>query len=111
MRQLSSFGLEIIVINERPPIGTIRPAERHSDTLSIVFPSSPSFNEDDVTDKPPWIQNYPPFDNIQKDCIEKIYTSRIESTLAIDDLVGIIFHALIDTDNLENSFVSNRQYN
>lgn len=88
-----------------PPIGIIRPAERHSDTLSIVFPSSPSFNEDDVTDKPPWIQNYPTFDNIQKDCIEKIYTSRIESTLAIDDLIGIIFHALIDTDILENTVI------
>ena len=79
---------------------TTYPAQRHLNTIfgdRTNFPlpqDQPSFNEEDVLDKPTWYQKASmSLEDI--DCLEKNYWRRLESVLAVDDLIGKIVGALV----------------
>ena len=59
------------------------------------------FNETDVSDKNKYIQAKPFIENF--DCIESQFKDRVESLRAVDDLVGKIYNALADTEQLDNT--------
>lgn len=86
---------------------TIRPAPRHQGSLpeSITLPQVPSFNESDVHDKPAWVQQLPqllPEDII---CLGKQYRDRLESLRAVDDMIGTVVKALMDTGILSRTII------
>lgn len=71
-----------------------RPAPRHEGkSANIAFPNPPSFNEADMSDKPRKYQ-YPLLDPAQVGCIEELFHTRLESMLAVDDLIGDVVSAL-----------------
>jgi len=82
------------------------PAPRHADVFpDTPMPRSPSFNEEDNSDKP-WIySSEPPLsgDHITK--MERIYPKRIQSMQAVDEMVEQIVKTLESLGALENTYI------
>ncbi len=65
----------------------------------------PSFNEADVSDKPPYIQAIPPFDQRKIDQIDKDRQAQLETLLAVDRGVSRVIAELSNTGRLANTLV------
>jgi arylsulfatase A-like enzyme len=85
-----------------PPI----PAPRHVGMFDgLTAPRTPSFNEADVSDKPPHIRNLPPLTNAQITAIDKQHQARVESLQAVDEGVERIINALAERGELDNTYI------
>ena len=81
-------------------------APRHEDEFEDVeLPRPPSFNEKDVSDKPQWIRNNPPLGPDQIAYMEELRRKRLQSMLAVDDMIGDLFDTLRETGELNNTYV------
>src|SRR5262245_33807979 len=77
------------------PNGAPIPAPRHLGTFAgVQAPRPPSFNEADVSDKPPDIRNLPSLSDAEIAAIDREYQARLESLQAIDEGVERIIDAL-----------------
>jgi N-acetylglucosamine-6-sulfatase len=82
-----------------------RPAPRHRGTFdALPLPIRPAFNEADTSDKPSFIPDAP-LDEVDVDRIERRHRDRLNSLLAVDDLVGTVTEALRDAGEARNTFV------
>jgi N-acetylglucosamine-6-sulfatase len=82
-----------------------RPAPRHRGTFdALPFPIRPAFNEADTSDKPSFIPDAP-LDEVDVDRIERRHRDRLNSLLAVDDLVGTVTEALRDAGEARKTFV------
>jgi N-acetylglucosamine-6-sulfatase len=68
-------------------------------------PRSPSFNEADVSDKPPFIQQLPLRNAGEIAEIDDEYRTRLESLLALDEAIDKIIRALAEHGELENTYI------
>jgi WD40 repeat protein/serine/threonine protein kinase len=66
---------------------------------------SPSFNEEDVSDKPEWVQEYEPFSSDRIAYIDTIRRKQLQTLHALDQAVGEFMNTLAEAQALENSFV------
>ena len=83
-----------------------RAAPRHEgDLASQALPQPPSFNEADVSDKPAEIKNMTVMNNTQINTVRNRYRARLESLLAVDEMVQNIVDALRDTGELGRTVV------
>ncbi|UJA20993.1 sulfatase [Thermoleophilia bacterium SCSIO 60948] len=83
-----------------------RPAPRHEGRFDqLELPKPPSFNEEDVSDKPSFIQNKEPLSERQIRGLEERYRARAESLLAVDDMIGRIKRTLKQRDEWRNTYV------
>ena len=81
-----------------------RAAPRHQGRFaSEPVPRPPSFDEADVSDKPADIRNLTPITGPQEAAIDARYRARLESLLAVDDMVGNLIGALKDKGELGNT--------
>ena len=83
-----------------------RPAPRHYrafEDLGVL--RSPSFDEANVGDKPRFVSRLPRFSEEQLARLEILNRSRLESLLAVDDLVDRLVRELRRADVLENTVV------
>ena len=64
-----------------------------------------SFNEADVTDKPPWIQSLRKLTSDDIANINQRHENRIESLQAVDDLVGAVVSTLGQQGVLSNTYI------
>jgi N-acetylglucosamine-6-sulfatase len=88
------------------PHGPATPAERHEGAFSgSEFLRPPSFDEEDVSDKPSWIRNMDQISNEQAFQIEKRHQKRLNSMLAVDEMVASLIQELEDAGELDNTFV------
>ena len=86
--------------------GTAKPAPRDADAYdNEPLPQPPSFNESDVSDKPSFIADNPPFSQGDIDAITNEYRCRIGSLNAVDDGVDKLIDKLRDTGQLNNTYV------
>jgi N-acetylglucosamine-6-sulfatase len=86
--------------NQATPV----PAPRHRDRFATEpLPSSPSFNEADVSDKPQMIRRRPLIRQPRIAGITEGYRQRLESVLAVDEGVAAIVSALQASGELENT--------
>jgi N-acetylglucosamine-6-sulfatase len=84
----------------------VRAAPRHAGRLGAQpMPLPQSFNEQDVSDKPPFMRRHPPLDAAQIDRIARHYHERQESLLAVDEAVAAIVDALERVGALEETFI------
>jgi len=82
------------------------PAPRHVGMMdNAPLPMPPSFNEQDVSDKPIAIQNHPLLNSQDVDNITNNYRRRMESLLAVDEGVGKIIDMLQATGQGENTVI------
>jgi N-acetylglucosamine-6-sulfatase len=85
---------------------TIRPAPRHIGTaINIPLPKTPSFNEQDVSDKPAWLKNIPALLPQHINIFQKVYRDKLESVRAVDDLIGTVVSALLQNRELDNTVI------
>jgi N-acetylglucosamine-6-sulfatase len=68
-------------------------------------PRPPSFNEDDVSDKPPWISSRPPLRDDQIAQIDTRQENRAETLQALDDLIEGIVNKLNSDRVLNNTYI------
>jgi N-acetylglucosamine-6-sulfatase len=79
-----------------PPFVTPARSARYRGRYSAEqLPRSPSFNEADVSDKPPWIRR-PALSTRYLEGLTAVYRQELESLRSVDDAVGEIVHALAD---------------
>jgi N-acetylglucosamine-6-sulfatase len=82
------------------------PAARHEGALGrLTLPKGASFNEDDVSDKPGFVQRTRQFTSEQIEDMDADYTERQRTLLAVDDLVEGLVTALDQTGELANTFI------
>jgi arylsulfatase A-like enzyme len=88
------------------PHGPATPAERHKGTFAnekISHP--PSFDEEDVSDKPSFVRNLSRFSDDEASKIDDYYRQRMESMLAVDDMVASLIQELEVSGKLDNTFI------
>lgn len=71
----------------------------------IRFPRDPSFNEDDVSDKPDWISKLEPLNLDEIADIDLEYRQQIRALQAVDTMVGRIVGTLLQTNELDNTYI------
>jgi N-acetylglucosamine-6-sulfatase len=82
------------------------PAPRHVGFFAdMMAPRPPSFNEADMSDKPTWLRSHPLLGDRQIDKIDSDYRARLETMLAVDDMVAALVQALRETGQLNNTFI------
>jgi N-acetylglucosamine-6-sulfatase len=87
-------------------LGKPVPAPRHEHTYDgLKAPRTPSFNEQDVSDKPSWIRKLPKLSAAQKAKIDDRHASRAESLQAVDDLVAGVVGKLSEEGVLGNTYI------
>jgi arylsulfatase A-like enzyme len=88
------------------PPGPAVPAPRHAKAFDgVALPTPPSFNEDDVSDKPAYIRNAAPLDRARIDDLGVRYENRLESLQAADELVETIHRTLDDAGVLDETLL------
>lgn len=81
-------------------------APRHAGRFpNAVAPRNPSRNEDDVSDKPAWIQARPTLDAAALASQDNIARGRLLTLLAVDDLVEDVVEALESAGRLANAYI------
>jgi arylsulfatase A-like enzyme len=86
--------------------GPPTPAPRHRGMFAgASAPRPPSFNEADVSDKPPAIRALPPLTAAQVAAIDLEYQARLESLLAVDEAVERLVDALDALGELEDTYI------
>ena len=85
--------------------GTILGAPRATRGASPLspFPRPPSYNEADVSDKPADIRNLTPITAPQEAALDARYRARLETLLAVDEMVGNLIGALKDKGELDDT--------
>jgi N-acetylglucosamine-6-sulfatase len=82
------------------------PAPRHDATFaSRPLPRPPSFNEADVSDKPPVIRTRPLLAAQQIAHVTTSYRERLESLLAVDEAVRNVLRAIDETGERDRTLV------
>ncbi len=88
------------------PHSPATPAERHEGAFAEEeAPRPPSFGEEDVSDKPAWVQELEPISEQEGSRIDDRYRQRQESMLAVDEMVGSLVEELEAAGELENTYI------
>jgi N-acetylglucosamine-6-sulfatase len=88
------------------PHSPYNPAPRHKGMFrDAELPRPPSFNEDDVSDKPGFIQELPRLSEDQIAQITTHHRQRLECLQAVDELVETLVDTLKDTGELERTYI------
>jgi arylsulfatase A-like enzyme len=81
-------------------------APRHADAFpDVKAPRPPTFNQEDVSGQPSWVQNRPLLTNAQIAALDALYRKRLQSMLAVEDTVEAIIQALRETKQLRNTYI------
>jgi len=95
-----------LYINPYAPHGPATPAPRHSGLFTdVIAPRTPSFNEADISDKPPLISTLPLLTATQIAELDVKYRLRLRSMQAIDEMVAGVVAALASTGILSNTYI------
>jgi arylsulfatase A-like enzyme len=82
------------------------PAKRHRNAFAEEeAPRPPSFNEEDVSDKPLWLRNRQRISEAEVSNIDKRYHRRLESLLAVDEMIASLIQELEAAGKLDNTFI------
>ena len=88
------------------PHAPATPAERHQGAFADEeVPRPPSFNEEDVSDKPSWIRDSESLPDEELSEIDGRYRERLESMLAVDEIVGALVEELEAAGELDNTYI------
>jgi N-acetylglucosamine-6-sulfatase len=85
-----------------------QPATRHlntvyGDLINYPLPTPPSFDEEDVEDKPDWVKANQRLTADDIDCLTKRYWRKLEIFRSIDDMIGNVMNELRNTGEMANT--------
>jgi N-acetylglucosamine-6-sulfatase len=81
-------------------------AGRHQGAFADTpLPQPLNFDEDDILDKPRWLQQYAELSQEQIDALEQLYRERLRSMLSVEDLLRKIVATLQETGELSNTYL------
>jgi N-acetylglucosamine-6-sulfatase len=81
-------------------------APRHDDAFANAsLPRPPSFDEENVSDKPDWISDNPTLDRHWVASMEDLYQKRLQSMLAVDEMIGELVESLDHSGELDNTYI------
>ena len=93
-------------LGTQAPHAPATPAPRHADALADVsLPEPPSFDEADVSDKPDWISDNPPLGRRWTASMEDLYRKRLQSMLAVDEMIGQLVNTLRQSGELSDTYI------
>ena len=93
-------------IGTKAPHQPATPAPRHEEDLAdVLLPQPPSFDEKVISDKPDWVRNNPPLSLKQKKYMEELHRKRLQSMLAVDDMIGDLVESLRDSNELDDTYI------
>jgi N-acetylglucosamine-6-sulfatase len=83
------------------------PAPRHLDALpGIRMPRTANWNEADLSDKPAWLRNvFEPFTPDAEVFIDDFFRRRVQSMLAVDEMIGRLVQELETLGEMSNTYV------
>lgn len=82
------------------------PAVRHLDLFPLAtIPITPSFNEEDVSDKPGAMKFNPLLTNGSISTLNEKYRQRILSMQAVDEMIADVIETLEQSGQLENTYI------
>ena len=88
------------------PHGPATPAERHKGAYAgEEAPRPPSFDEEDVSYKPSWRQETERLSEEETAEIDAYHQKRLESMLAVDEMIGSLVEELEAAGELDNSYI------
>jgi arylsulfatase A-like enzyme len=94
---------DVLNANSIPPFA----APRHENEFAgVTAPRVPSFNEDAVNDKPIWLRDaFPLLDANGIGIVDEYYRKRLQSMLAVEELIDNLITTLETLGALENTYV------
>jgi len=93
-------------VGTQAPHAPATPAPRHEGAFPDArLPRSPSFDEEDVSDKPDWVRDNPPLDGERIAPTQDLYRKRLQSMLTVDEMVGRLMDALRESKELDDTYV------
>jgi N-acetylglucosamine-6-sulfatase len=93
-------------VSPTAPHAPYTPAPRDEHAFDgIKAPRLPSFNEQDVSDKPPWIRQLPRLTEYEKAAMNSRHEGRVENLQALDDLVEGVVEKLRGSGTLGNTYI------
>ncbi len=88
------------------PHGPARSARRHRNAFpGATAPRPPSFNEQDVSDKPAWVRSLPLLTDSDIADIDDRYRDRLQSLLAVDEMIKSLIDTLAAMQQLDNTYI------
>jgi N-acetylglucosamine-6-sulfatase len=82
------------------------PAPRHANAFpGAQAPRPPSYNEADVSGKPAWVQSLPLLPRPQQRRMDALFRRRLQSMLAVRELLEHVLDTLRATGQLNNSYI------
>jgi N-acetylglucosamine-6-sulfatase len=97
------FFLYVGTSNPHSP--TIAAPRHRGSHQEAVLPRSPAFNEADKSDKPALIRRLPPLSHAQITELTAEYRRRLDSLMAVDDMVRAIVETLDATGALAHTYI------
>lgn len=95
-----------LYVSPEAPHAPAIPAERHAGEFPReACTRNPSFNEDDVRDKPAWVQNIPRLTDADIRQADSFQRGRLRSVRAVEDLLEQVLAALAASGKLESTYV------
>ncbi|GAB3011375.1 sulfatase [Streptomyces pseudoechinosporeus] len=86
--------------------GAPRPAPRHKGKFADEpMPEMPAYGEEDMSDKPAFLRDYPKLDKETTQEITESYQGRLESLLAVDEAVEKLVSTLREAGQLDNTYL------
>lgn len=96
----------LMYLTPKPPHARSIVADRHKYTFADAqTPRTPSFNEKDVTDKPSWVRSKPLLSPENEAFIDARYRERLQTLLALDELVERVVTELETSGELNNTYI------
>jgi N-acetylglucosamine-6-sulfatase len=95
-----------LVVAPGAPHSPAEPADRHFGSYAGAgAPRTADFNEEDMSDKPRWLRGLRLLTDQQIYEIDKLYSRRLESLMAVEDMVDRILQTLTTNQQLSRTWI------
>jgi arylsulfatase A-like enzyme len=95
-----------VMVGTRAPHRPPEVPQRYLNSFATtVLPKPSNFDEEDVSDKPQWVKDFPPLTQSKIDIAQKLYRQRLRSMLPVEDLLRQVIATLEQTGELENTYI------